>query len=210
MEPRCHGPPPHLRDQPILLLRAGGAPLGSFPVATFKDLKAALDEAAALDARLAAGEDVGPLAGIPIGVKDLEDAEGLVTSEGSLLFKDRVMSQSPGSSVPANEDALIQGKAGVHMHGTAVLAFASWTDWRWRRAPNVLWLVVGGGGLALLAGVAPLGSRIDTSDPSRNPPGSSSMRRRTRRNCSCRARRRCTSCRSARHRTMIRSAASNG
>ncbi|HLE96800.1 MAG TPA: hypothetical protein VI997_05465, partial [Candidatus Thermoplasmatota archaeon] len=35
--------------------------------------------------------------------------------------------------------------------GTAVLAFASWTDWRWRRAPNVLWLVVAGAGAFLLA-----------------------------------------------------------
>ena len=38
------------------------------------DEERALADAAAIDARLAAGEDVGPLAGIPIGVKDLEDA----------------------------------------------------------------------------------------------------------------------------------------
>ena len=40
-------------------------------------------EADAIDGRLAAGEDVGPLAGIPIGVKDLEDARGFVTTYGS-------------------------------------------------------------------------------------------------------------------------------
>lgn len=34
--------------------------------------------------------------------------------------------------------------------GASVLAFASYTDWRWRRAPNVLWLVIAGAGLALL------------------------------------------------------------
>ena len=39
--------------------------------------------AAAVDARVAAGEDPGPLAGIPIGVKDLEDAAGYVTTHGS-------------------------------------------------------------------------------------------------------------------------------
>jgi Asp-tRNA(Asn)/Glu-tRNA(Gln) amidotransferase A subunit family amidase len=52
------------------------------------DGEAALADAAALDERLAAGEDVGPLAGIPVGVKDLDDAAGFVTTKGSLLFAD--------------------------------------------------------------------------------------------------------------------------
>ncbi len=47
----------------------------------------ALEAAAALDARVAAGADPGPLAGIPIGVKDLEDAAGFVTTQGSVLFE---------------------------------------------------------------------------------------------------------------------------
>jgi Asp-tRNA(Asn)/Glu-tRNA(Gln) amidotransferase A subunit family amidase len=45
----------------------------------------ALADAALVDDRLASGEDVGPLAGIPIGVKDLEDAIGYVTTNGSAL-----------------------------------------------------------------------------------------------------------------------------
>jgi len=47
------------------------------------DPDAARAAADAVDARIAAGEDGGPLAGIPIGVKDLEDAAGFVTSFGS-------------------------------------------------------------------------------------------------------------------------------
>lgn len=35
--------------------------------------------------------------------------------------------------------------------GVSVLAFASYTDWHWRRAPNVLWWVIAGAGLVLLA-----------------------------------------------------------
>lgn len=35
--------------------------------------------------------------------------------------------------------------------GAAVLGFASWTDWRWRRAPNVLWWVTALAGTLLLA-----------------------------------------------------------
>ncbi len=41
-----------------------------------------------VDAAVAAGRDVGPLAGIPIGVKDLEDAAGFVTTHGSAAFAD--------------------------------------------------------------------------------------------------------------------------
>jgi len=43
--------------------------------------------AAAVDAAMQAGRDPGPLAGVPFGVKDLEDCAGLPTSHGSLLFK---------------------------------------------------------------------------------------------------------------------------
>ena len=46
------------------------------------DADAAHAQAAVIDARLAAGQDVGHLAGIPIGVKVLEDAEGFVTTRG--------------------------------------------------------------------------------------------------------------------------------
>lgn len=40
--------------------------------------------------------------------------------------------------------------------GVAILSFASWTDWRWRRAPNVLWWIVAAAGLTLLAAEAVL------------------------------------------------------
>jgi aspartyl-tRNA(Asn)/glutamyl-tRNA(Gln) amidotransferase subunit A len=50
------------------------------------DADAALAEAEAIDQRIAAGDDVGPLAGVPLAVKDLEDAAGYVTSRGSVAF----------------------------------------------------------------------------------------------------------------------------
>ena len=52
------------------------------------DADSAMAEAAAIDERIAAGEDVGPLAGVPLAVKDLEDAVGYVTSRGSACFAD--------------------------------------------------------------------------------------------------------------------------
>src|SRR2546430_1179363 len=64
----------------------------------------ALDEAGAIaaareiDASVARGERVGPLAGIPIGVKDLEDAAGLPTTRGSAVF---------AGQAPAAADSLL-------------------------------------------------------------------------------------------------------
>lgn len=39
--------------------------------------------------RVARGEDLGPLGGLPFGVKELESAEGFLSTSGSRAFKDR-------------------------------------------------------------------------------------------------------------------------
>ena len=52
------------------------------------DEERAMAAAASIDEQVASGGDPGPLAGIPIGVKDLEDASGFVTTQGSALFAD--------------------------------------------------------------------------------------------------------------------------
>jgi aspartyl-tRNA(Asn)/glutamyl-tRNA(Gln) amidotransferase subunit A len=52
------------------------------------DGERALAAAESIDQRVASGGDPGPLAGIPIGVKDLEDAAGFVTTLGSPLLAD--------------------------------------------------------------------------------------------------------------------------
>lgn len=43
--------------------------------------------ARAVDAKVAAGEDPGPLAGVPIGIKDLVATKGIETAMGSNLYK---------------------------------------------------------------------------------------------------------------------------
>ncbi|MBH0114950.1 AtzE family amidohydrolase [Novosphingobium sp. YJ-S2-02] len=48
----------------------------------------ARDEARRVDAMVARGEDPGPLAGVPYGVKDLFDVAGIATSAGSAIFDD--------------------------------------------------------------------------------------------------------------------------
>ena len=58
---------------------------------------AARDDAAALERRIARGEDVGPLAGVPVGIKDVTEVAGVRTTYGSPLFADHV----------PDEDALV-------------------------------------------------------------------------------------------------------
>ena len=51
------------------------------------DAERALQQARAVDARIAAGEKLGPLAGVPIGVKDLFCYQGLPTTAGSRILQ---------------------------------------------------------------------------------------------------------------------------
>jgi Asp-tRNA(Asn)/Glu-tRNA(Gln) amidotransferase A subunit family amidase len=70
----------------------------------------ALADAATIDERIAAGDDVGPLAGIPIGVKDLEDAAGFRTTFGSAVH---------ATAPPAEHDSL--GVARLRAAGCVVV-----------------------------------------------------------------------------------------
>ena len=50
----------------------------------------ALDDARALERRIARGDDPGPLAGLPVGIKDVTPVAGLRTTYGSPLYRDHV------------------------------------------------------------------------------------------------------------------------
>jgi AtzE family amidohydrolase len=63
--------------------------------------EAALAEAAALDARMAAGQDPGPLAGVPFAVKNLFDVAGVVTLAGSKIHADRPPAALDAAAVAA-------------------------------------------------------------------------------------------------------------
>src|SRR5260370_14785876 len=58
----------------------------------------ALAQAAEVDRRLAAGEDPGPLCGVPFAVKNLFDIAGLTTAAGSKIHAERP---------PASRDATV-------------------------------------------------------------------------------------------------------
>ena len=68
-------------------IRRLDGPIGAF---VYLDADGAMEAAADLDARVQRGEDPGPLAGVPIGVKELEDVAGWPHPRGSRVLADRV------------------------------------------------------------------------------------------------------------------------
>jgi len=78
------------------------------------DRRGAMTRAEALDQRVACGDDVGPLAGVPIGLKDLIDQTGIPTTNGA-AFEPAV----PDTSATVVErleaaGAVIIGRTGLH------------------------------------------------------------------------------------------------
>lgn len=57
----------------------------------------AFAQAATADAAWAAGHDLGPLMGVPVGVKDVFNIEGIPTTAGSRLLKDNIATNTAGA-----------------------------------------------------------------------------------------------------------------
>ncbi len=75
----------------------------------------ALTQANTADKELAAGRDRGPLHGIPISLKDLFRTRGILTTGGSLLFKNMVPDYDCAVAERLNAGgAVLVGKTGMH------------------------------------------------------------------------------------------------
>lgn len=126
-----------------------------------------LDAARALDARVARGEDPGPLAGVPIAVKDLIDVAGLPSSYGTPAVPERL----------AASDARCVAR--LRAAGAIVVGKTRTSELAWRAdtppTSNPTWpeLVPGGssGGsaAAVAAGLASLALGTDTGGSVRWP-----------------------------------------
>ncbi len=133
----------------------------------------ALDEARALDERVAAGEDPGLLAGVPVLVKDLEDVVGMRTTQGSALFADAPPATRDGLT-PARlraAGAIVVGKTNLPEFATegysANLIFgATRNPWGLKWSPGGS---SGGSGAALAAGLAPIATATDGGGSVRIP-----------------------------------------
>ena len=137
------------------------------------DEERALADAAALDARIAAGEDVGPLAGIPIGVKDLEDAAGFRTTQGSAVYADSPEATTDSALVERLKAAgcIVVGKTntpeGGHKADTVNPLFgATANPWDLTRTAGGS---SGGSAAAVAAGLVPLCTGSDGGGSIRIP-----------------------------------------
>ncbi|MGH9206603.1 MAG: amidase, partial [Acidimicrobiales bacterium] len=126
-----------------------------------------------MDSLRARGEDPGPLAGVPFGVKDLEDCAGMPTSHGSLLFKGRPPVESDSIHVARLRaaGAIPLGKTAAPEFGT--VAFTSTKAWGTTRNP---WNTQrtpggssGGSAAAVSAGLVPFCTASDGGGSTRIP-----------------------------------------
>ena len=129
--------------------------------------------AEAVDATVASGGDPGPLAGIPLGVKDLEDAEGYVTTHGSAAHADRPPATADSELVARLVAAgcVVVGKTNTPELGwkpdTENLLFgATRNPWNLDHTPGGS---SGGSGAAIAAGMVPLATGSDGGGSLRIP-----------------------------------------
>ena len=137
------------------------------------DDEAAFEAADAVDAAVAAGSVAGPLAGIPIGVKDLEDAIGFVTTSGSAT--------RAGASPATSDSALV---ARLRAAGCIVVGKTNTPEFGWKGdtvnpvfgATHNPWSLPhsaggssGGSAAAVAAGMVPLATGSDGGGSIRIP-----------------------------------------
>ena len=134
--------------------------------------EAALAEAEAADRMAAAGEPLGPLHGLPIAIKDLEDTAGIRTTYGSLAFAEHV--PQADSLLVARlraAGAIVVGKTNTPEFGVGSHTFnrvfgATRNPWALDRSPGGS---SGGAGAALAAGLVPIADGSDHGGSIRNP-----------------------------------------
>jgi len=139
---------------------------------THLDADGARQQAESIDQRVANGEDPGLFAGVPLLVKDLEDAKGLPTSYGSLVFKDNV-ADSDSTHVERLRDAgaVIVGKA-----ATSEFGFVAYTSTKLHGTTRNPWHLErtpagssGGPAAAVAGGLVPLATAGDGGGSIRIP-----------------------------------------
>ena len=157
-------------DEYLGRIEAGNGPLNAF---VHVDEDAARSAADQVDAQVAAGEDPGLFAGVPFGVKDLEDCAGMTTSHGSAVFADRPPVEEDSVHVARLRaaGAIPVGKTAAPEFGT--LNFTRTIPFGTTRSP---WGVdrtaggsSGGSAAAVAAGLVPVATASDGGGSTRIP-----------------------------------------
>jgi Asp-tRNA(Asn)/Glu-tRNA(Gln) amidotransferase A subunit family amidase len=133
----------------------------------------ALAEAAAVDAALDAGRPAGPLAGVPVLVKDLEDVTGMPTRKGSLLLADVAPAERDGLATERlrGAGAVVVGKStlcefAAEGHTSSPLTGITRNPWDRTSSPGGS---SGGSGAAISAGLVPVATGTDGGGSIRIP-----------------------------------------
>ncbi len=133
----------------------------------------ALAEAAVLDRQLTDGAAPGPLCGLPLLVKDLEDVTGMVTTAGSLLFAQHPPATRDSRTVQRLRaaGAIVVGKANLPEFATEgytsnLLFGTTGNPWAPQWSPGGS---SGGSAAALAAGMVPLATATDGGGSVRIP-----------------------------------------
>jgi len=132
----------------------------------------ALTEAQALDEMIARGEEIGPLAGLPLGVKDLEDVTGIATTFGSVPFKHNTAREDSIQVARLKAaGAIVVGKTNTSEFGhtafTRNLLFGvTRNPWNLERTPGGS---SGGSSAAISSGMVPLATASDWGGSIRIP-----------------------------------------
>jgi len=136
------------------------------------DFERGLAEARAAEAAMMAGVPLGPLHGLPVGIKDLNDTAGIRTTYGSPLFKDHV---------PAADERIV---AAIRAAGGIVVAKTNTPEFgTGGHTVNAVYGATGnpfdpslscggssgGSGVALAASMLPLCAGSDTGGSLRKP-----------------------------------------
>lgn len=132
----------------------------------------ALDAAAAAEAAVLAGEEHGPLHGVPFTVKDSIDTAGVLTQRGSPIFRGRV------PDADATSVARMKKAGAILLAKTNLPEFSYWIEsdnlltgrsnnpWNLDRTPGGS---SGGESAAIAAGMSPLGLGTDLAISVRGP-----------------------------------------
>jgi AtzE family amidohydrolase len=140
---------------------------------TGKSYARARAEAAAIDARRARGEALGPLAGVPYAVKNLFDIEGEVTLAGSRVNRDHAPASSDAFLVRRLQAAGAVLVGSLNMDEYAYGFTTENTHYGPCRNPHDLTRIAGGSsggsGAAVAAGQVPVALGSDTNGSIRVP-----------------------------------------
>ncbi len=157
-------------DEYLMRIEAGNEQLNAF---VHLDADLAREAASAVDEAVARGDDPGPLAGVPFGVKDLERCKGMPTDYGSVPFAGRGPEAEDDINVARLKaaGAVAVGKTSTPEFGTlnftkTKVHGVTRNPWNTRRTPGGS---SGGTAAAVAAGIIPFGTASDGGGSIRIP-----------------------------------------